>query len=77
MLLWLQLLNVLVVAPDSLLGLVNGSLRMAHRDALRYIALREDFKVARVDGKPLLVLFSGEGLESHMGAAAGGTGGRR
>jgi hypothetical protein len=27
----LQLVNVLVVAPDSLLGLVNGSLRMAHR----------------------------------------------
>lgn len=27
----LQLLNVLVVAPESLLGLVNGSLRMAHR----------------------------------------------
>jgi hypothetical protein len=26
-----QLLNVLVVAPESLLGLVNGSLRMAHR----------------------------------------------
>lgn len=62
-----QLLNVLVVAPDSLLGLVNSSLRMAHRDALRYISLREDFKVARVDGKPLLVLFSGEGLESHLG----------
>jgi hypothetical protein len=39
----------------------------ACRDALRYIALREDFKTARVDGKPLVVLFSGEGLESHMG----------
>jgi hypothetical protein len=25
------LVNVLVVAPGSLLGLVNGSLRMAHR----------------------------------------------
>lgn len=29
----LQLLNVLVVAPESLLGLVNGSLRMVHRCA--------------------------------------------
>lgn len=46
------------------------------RDALRYIALREDFKTARVDGKPLVVLFSGEGLESHMGQMAAG-GGRR
>lgn len=26
-----QLVNVLVVAPDSLMGLVNGSLRMTHR----------------------------------------------
>lgn len=33
----------------------------ACRDALRYIALREDFKTARVDGKPLMALFSGEG----------------
>lgn len=39
------------------------------RDALRYIALREDYKTARVDGKALAVLFSGEGLESHMSAA--------
>lgn len=34
----------------------------ACRDALRYIALREDFKTARVDGKPLAALFSGEGI---------------
>lgn len=34
----------------------------ACRDALRYIALREDFKMARVDGKPLAALFSGEGI---------------
>lgn len=32
----LQLLNVLVVAPESLVGLVNGSLRMAHRYVLGY-----------------------------------------
>ncbi|WIA33366.1 hypothetical protein OEZ86_006503 [Tetradesmus obliquus] len=63
----LQLVNVLVVAPDSLLGLVNGSLRMAHRDALRFIALREDFRTAKVDGKTLLQLFSGEGMEGQLG----------
>lgn len=28
-----QLVNVLIVAPDSLLGLVNGSLRLPHRCA--------------------------------------------
>jgi hypothetical protein len=43
----------------------------ACRDALQYIALREDYKTARVDGKPLVVLFSGEGLDSHMAAAGG------
>ncbi|KAF8067429.1 SEC10a [Scenedesmus sp. PABB004] len=98
-----QLVNVLVVAPDSLLGLVNGSLRMAHRrgggarahgarraaargassrrragvptarcrarrDALRFIALREDFRTAKVDGKTLQELFSGEGMEGQLGA---------
>eukprot|EP00882_Tetradesmus_deserticola_P020200 GHRQ01021777.1.p1 GENE.GHRQ01021777.1~~GHRQ01021777.1.p1 ORF type:complete len:385 (+),score=188.27 GHRQ01021777.1:1103-2257(+) len=63
----LQLVNVLVVAPESLLGLVNGSLRMAHRDALQFIALREDFKTAKVDGKTLLQLFSAEGMERHIG----------
>ncbi|KAI8464865.1 MAG: exocyst complex component Sec10-domain-containing protein [Monoraphidium minutum] len=55
-----QLVNVLVVAPESLMGLVNGSLRMAHRDALRVIALREDFKTAKVDGRSLAQLFSGQ-----------------
>jgi hypothetical protein len=53
------LVNVLIVAPDSLLGLVNASLRLSHREALRYISLREDFKAARVEGKSLAQLFSG------------------
>ncbi len=53
--------NVLVVAPESLLGLVNGSLRLEHREALRYISLREDFKAARVEGRSLQQLFSAEG----------------
>ncbi len=66
-----QIVNVLIVAPDSLLGLVNGTLRLPHRDALRFIALREDFKTARVDGKTLAQLFAGEGMEKQMGAASG------
>ncbi|KAF8067428.1 hypothetical protein HT031_002476 [Scenedesmus sp. PABB004] len=52
----------------DLLGLVNGSLRMAHRVALRFIALREDFRTAKVDGKTLQELFSGEGMEGQLGA---------
>jgi hypothetical protein len=58
-----SVVNVLVVAPESLLGLVNGGLRLDHREALRYIALREDFKTARVEGRTLQQLFSAEGLD--------------
>jgi hypothetical protein len=56
-----SVVNVLVVAPESLLGLVNGGLRLEHREALRYVALREDFRTARVEGRTLQQLFSAEG----------------
>lgn len=42
--------NVLVVAPTALLGLVDGSLRISHSAALKFIRLREDFKSARLPG---------------------------
>lgn len=42
--------NVLVVAPTALLGLVDGSLRISHSAALKFIRLREDFKSARLSG---------------------------
>ncbi len=45
-------MNILLVAPDSLIGLVQTSLHMPHRQALTYIRLREDFAVAKVDGVP-------------------------
>ncbi len=49
------LANVLVVPPESLVGLVDAGLRLDHREALRFVALREDFATARVDGKSLQV----------------------
>lgn len=49
------LANVLVVPPESLVGLVNATLKMDHRDALRFIRLRADFGTARVDGRSLEV----------------------
>ena len=58
--------NLLVVAPDSLLALVDGTLHISHRAALRYLALREDFRSARVcgsgdsGGTTLAALFSSE-----------------
>ena len=53
-------MNILLVAPDSLIGLVQTSLHMPHRQALTYIRLREDFAVARVDGVPLSKIFAHE-----------------
>lgn len=53
-------MNVFIVAPESLIGLVDGSLRMSHKDAMRYIQLREDFKTARVEGRTLGQLFTSE-----------------
>ncbi|GAX74293.1 hypothetical protein CEUSTIGMA_g1742.t1 [Chlamydomonas eustigma] len=56
------LINILVVSPESILPLVNGSLRMEHREALKYAKLREDFEVARVDGRSITQLLSQAGL---------------
>ena len=50
--------NVLLVAPESLGSLVDGSLRMPRTQALQFIKLREDFKTAKVQGKPLALLFA-------------------
>lgn len=55
-----QLVNVFIVAPESLLGLVDGTLRMSHKDALKYVQLREDFKTAKIDGQSLSQLFTSE-----------------
>lgn len=53
---------MLIVAPGSLLALVDGSLRIPHAAALAVIQLREDFRSARVGegGATLSALFSGE-----------------
>ncbi|KAL4458016.1 hypothetical protein ABPG75_012881 [Micractinium tetrahymenae] len=56
--------NLLIVAPDSLRGLVDGTLRIPHRAALAVISLRQDFRSARVGGEgggaTLAALFSSE-----------------
>lgn len=54
------LVNILLVSPDSLLGLVQTSLHMSHKQALQYIRLREDFQTVKVDGVPLPKIFSHE-----------------
>ena len=35
----------------------SGTLRMDHREAIRYVCLRSDFETARVDGRTLLDVF--------------------
>lgn len=52
-------MNILVVAPESLLPLVDSSLRLPHAQALQYVRLREDFKTAKVRGTALATVFSG------------------
>lgn len=54
------LASVLLVPAESLVGVVEGELRLSHRQALPFIRLRADFKTARVDGSPLERLFSGD-----------------
>jgi len=54
------MVSILIISPASLLGVVDGSLRMSHKDALRFIQLREDFKTARVGGKSLATIFASE-----------------
>lgn len=53
-------INILLVAPESLVSLVDGSLRLTHAQALQYVKMREDFKTAKVQNKNLTVLFSSE-----------------
>ena len=54
------LVNILLVAPERLLGLIDGSLRISHQQALKYIKLREDFKIAKVGNSTLALLFAND-----------------
>ncbi|MEW5297488.1 MAG: hypothetical protein WDW36_000694 [Sanguina aurantia] len=54
------LTNILIVAPESLLGLVDGTLRMEHSEALKFIRLRLDSAYATVDGRSLAQLFTSD-----------------
>jgi len=69
------LVNVLIVEPEAVLPLVNGSLRMPHNEALKFVRLRRDFATARVDGRSLKQLLT-EGGEVAEAAADRGGGGR-
>ncbi|CAM6124454.1 unnamed protein product [Calypogeia fissa] len=42
------LVNVFIVAPESLPNLVDSSLKLARRDAIRFIQLREDYRSAKI-----------------------------
>lgn len=55
-----SLVNILLVAPERLLGLIDGSLRISHQQALKYIKLREDFKTAKIGSSTLAMLFAND-----------------
>lgn len=50
--------SLLIVAPESLLNVVDTVLHMSHVQALKTIRLREDYKTAKVDGKGLDAVFA-------------------
>ncbi|EFJ42539.1 hypothetical protein VOLCADRAFT_97433 [Volvox carteri f. nagariensis] len=54
------LVGILVVEPDQLLPLINGTLRLDHREAIKYVRLRQDFHTARVQGRALQQIFGSE-----------------
>ena len=54
------LVNILLVAPERLLGLIDGRLRISHQQALKYIKLREDFKTAKVGTSTLAMMFAND-----------------
>lgn len=49
------LVNVFIVAPESLFTLIDGSLRSTRKDALRFIQLREDYKTAKIASRVSLL----------------------
>jgi hypothetical protein len=49
----MQLANMLIVPPESLMHVLDTGLQMDRAAARKYVALREDYSTARVDGKPL------------------------
>ena len=55
-----SLVNILLVAPERLMGLIDGSLRISHQQALKYIKLREDFKTAKIGNSTLAMLFAND-----------------
>eukprot|EP00250_Pteridium_aquilinum_P017296 c23554_g1_i1 orf=376-2835(-) len=50
------LVNVFIVAPESLFTLIDGSLRGSRKEALRFIELREDYKSAKIASRVNMLL---------------------
>ncbi|KAG2485232.1 hypothetical protein HYH03_016018 [Edaphochlamys debaryana] len=73
------LVGILVVEPDQLLPLVNGTLRLDHREAIKFVRLRQDFPFARVQGRSLQAVFGSEDAipGGAPGAPAGAQAGRK
>ncbi|GIL54288.1 hypothetical protein Vafri_9856 [Volvox africanus] len=66
------LVGILVVEPDQLLPLINGTLRLDHREAIKYVRLRQDFQIARVQGRSLQQIFgSGDVVPGQPGPGPG------
>jgi len=76
--------GLLLVAPEQLPSLINSTLRMAPREAMKFVKLREDFSTTKIDGKSLQeILNIDSGFDSFMSmgipdtGVTQGNGGRR
>ena len=67
----MQLTNMLIVPPASLLDVIETGLQMDKALAVKYIALREDYTTARVNGKTLAAMFADKPPTASAAAAAG------
>ena len=62
-----QLANTLIVPPESLLEVADAGLQMDRSTARKYVALREDYQTAKVDGKSLATLLGEPALRGVPG----------
>ena len=58
---------MLIVPPESLFEVLDAGLQMDRATARKYVALREDYQTAKVDGKSLVTLLGEPALRGVPG----------
>ena len=63
-----NLANTLIVPPETLLEVVDAGLQMDRATARKYVALREDYQTAKVDGKSLATILGEPAMRGVPGS---------